>query len=104
MVCLSLSFDTVSVIPWTDPAENIGPILCMALTRQLKLIMEDLKEQLLHTSIKNIEVPKIFHFHPEALQHYVELVYHPQRSDQSLGNLWCFLVSNGHLMFLHLFI
>ena len=104
MVCLSLSFDTVSVIPWTDPAENIGPILCMALTRQLKLIMEDLKEQLLHTSIKNIEVPKIFHFHPEALQHYVELVYHPQRSDQSLGILWLYLVSKGHLMFLHLFI
>ncbi|KAK4025765.1 hypothetical protein OUZ56_014812 [Daphnia magna] len=81
---LCLSFDTISVVPWSDPAENIGPILCMAITRQLKLMMEDLKEQLRHTSIRNIEIPKIFHFHPESLQHYVTLVYHPQRSDQSL--------------------
>jgi len=82
---LCLSFDTISVVPWSDPAENIGPILCMAITRQLKLIMEDLKEQLRHTSIRNIDIPKIFHFYPESLQHYVTLVYHPQRSEQSLG-------------------
>jgi hypothetical protein len=57
----------------------------MAMTRQLKLIMEDLKEQQRHTSIRNIEIPKIFHFYPESLQHYVTLVYHPQRSEKSLG-------------------
>nr|CAH0101801.1 unnamed protein product [Daphnia galeata] len=83
---LRLSFDTISVVPWSDPAENIGPILCMAVTRQLKLIMEDLKEQLRHTSIKNIDIPQIFHFYPESLQHFVTLVYHPQRSEESLEN------------------
>lgn len=85
MACISLSLDTLTVIPWSDPAENIGPILCMALTRQLKLFLEDLKEQLRHTSIKNVEIPKIFHFFPEPLQHYVTLAYNQQRSDESLG-------------------
>ena len=85
VVCLNLSFDTVSVIPWNDHAENIGPILCMSITRQLKLIIEDLKEQLNHTSIKNVEIPQIFHFNPEQLQHYITLAYHPSKTDQSLG-------------------
>ena len=85
MICVSLSFNTLAVIPWSDPAENIGPILCMALTRQLKLFMEDLKEQLLHTSVKNVVLPELYFFYPEQLQHYVTLVYHPESSEQSLG-------------------
>lgn len=82
---LSLPFNTLSMIPWSDPAENIGPILCMALTRQLKLFVEDLKEQLRHSSIKNMDIPEVFHFYPESLQHYVTLVYHPKKSEESLG-------------------
>jgi len=85
VMCLSLSLDTVSIIPWSDPAERIAPILCTSLTRQLKLIIEDLKEQLVHSSINSIEIPKIFHFHPELLQHFVSLAYHPEKSDSSLG-------------------
>ena len=85
MLCLSLSFDTLAMIPWSDPAENIAPILCTSLSRQLKLVVEDLKEQLLHGPIKAVEIPKIFHFRPEQLQHYVTLAYHPEKSDQSLG-------------------
>lgn len=88
---ISLPFNTLSVIPWSDPAENIGPILCMALTRQLKLFFEDLKEQLRHSSIKNVEIPEVFHFYPDSLQHYVTLVYHPLRSEESLGILKCVL-------------
>jgi hypothetical protein len=80
-----MSFDTVSVIPWNDQAENIGPILCMSITRQLKLFIEDLKEQLNHTSVKNVEMPQVFHFNPEQLQHYITLTYHPNKTDQSLG-------------------
>ena len=85
MICFSITFDTLSVIPWSDLAENVGPILCMSITRQLKLIVEDLKEQLCHTPIQNVKVPKIFHFHPEALDHYVTLVYNPDKEDDSLG-------------------
>lgn len=64
----------------------------MAVTRQLKLIMEDLKEQLRHTSIKNIDIPQIFHFYPESLQHFVTLVYHPQRSEESLGTIHSYII------------
>ena len=85
-MCFSLPIDALSVIPWSDPAENIGPILCMSLTRQLKLFVEDLKEQLSHMSIKDVQMPKIFHFLPSSLQHYVTLAYHPDKSEQSLGN------------------
>jgi len=86
VMCFSLPIDALSVIPWSDPAENIGPILCMSLTRQLKLFVEDLKEQLSHMSIKDVQMPKIFHFLPSSLQHYVTLAYHPDKSEQSLEN------------------
>jgi len=95
VLCLSLTFDTLSVIPWSDPAENIGPILCMSLTRQLKLFVEDLKEQLCHMPIKDIQIPKIFHFFPDSLQHYITVAYHPNKSEESLENYrkeihqWC---------------
>jgi len=95
VLCLSLTFDTLSVIPWSDPAENIGPILCMSLTRQLKLFVEDLKEQLSHMPITEIQIPKIFHFLPDSLQHYITLAYHPDKSEESLENYrkevhqWC---------------
>ena len=92
VLCLSLTFDTLSVIPWSDPAENIGPILCMSLTRQLKLFVEDLKEQLCHMPIKDIQIPKIFHFFPDSLQHYITVAYHPNKSEESLGNLLYLLI------------
>ena len=90
VLCLSLTFDTLSVIPWSDPAENIGPILCMSLTRQLKLFVEDLKEQLSHMPITEIQIPKIFHFLPDSLQHYITLAYHPDKSEESLGTKFYF--------------
>lgn len=85
-LCLSLTFDALSVIPWSDPAENIGPILCMSLTRQLKLFVEDLKEQLRHMPINDVQIPKIYHFLPDVLQHYITLAYHPEKSEESLQN------------------
>lgn len=85
VVCLSLSLNVIAVIPWSHPAENIGHILSEALARQLKLLMKDLKEQLNHTSTQNVALPELLIFHPEQLQHYVILAYHPKKSDQSLG-------------------
>ena len=88
------------MIPWNDDAENIGPILCMSITRQLKLIIEDLKEQLRHTSVNNVEMPQVFHFHPQGLQHYVTLTYHPSKTDQSLGILFMFYCHILHILLL----
>ena len=85
MVCLSLSFEALSVIPWSEPAENLGPILSTSVTRQLKLFVEDLKEQLNHMAVEEVCIPEIFHFYPEPLKHYVTLVYHPHKTDEQLG-------------------
>jgi hypothetical protein len=88
MVCLSLSFEALSVIPWSEPAENLGPILSTSVTRQLKLFVEDLKEQLHHMAVEEVSIPEIFHFYPEPLKHYVTLVYHPHKTDEQLGNFF----------------
>ena len=85
MVCLTLPFDSVAVIPWSDSAEEVAPILSTAITRQLKLFVEDLKEQL--KVVKNIEdviVPEIVHFLPDCLNHYITLTY-PKKTDEMLG-------------------
>ena len=86
-VCLALSLDTLSVIPWSEPAENIGPILSTAITRQIKLFVEDLKEQLNVVPVDQVKLPQILHFRPDSLQHFVTLAYHPDRSDDQLGKL-----------------
>ena len=89
-VCLSVSLDALSVVPWSEPAENLGPILGASVARQLKLLVEDLKQQLVERvdgDVDGLRLPEVLHFWPEPLRHPVTLAFHPQHTDKDLGSI-----------------